>query len=393
MQYELPLNKRKSTGKNISTSLIALIFSLLAIGCGGANKVETEDDPQLVTELPPATTLPENNNSVNPQGDITNLKLVNRNPDCAAYIGSYSAVINDLQQGDSFTSTLVITVNNDSCTMSSNNIPNHDVGGNTTTGTNFASNVAPNALNYVLNIPRNPTKNSVPSYVRKQGGFITLNGILLNGVDLDMDSAFCYNTEFTTPLQISLGTRSQCGLFADWYAVPAANPNYVVLDEYTGHPFDGRYHYHGDNNGLSHVETGELESPSSTIVDPSGSPVIGFAPDGFPIYGHYFYDTETNNLRKAKSSWTTYTNERETPAGSTMPFPPIATHTRGIFVEDWYYSAGSGDLDECNGMTDAYGNYGYYYTEDYPYGPLCSFGTPDSSFVMPNSAYNNGGAN
>jgi len=64
-----------------------------------------------------------------------------------------------------------------------------------------------------------------------------------------------------------------------------------------------------------------------------------------------------------------------------------------MFVEDWYFQAGSGDLDECNGMTDAYGNYGYYYTEEYPYGPLCSFGTPDSSFIKPSSEYNNGAQN
>ncbi|MCJ8295050.1 MAG: YHYH protein [Colwellia sp.] len=106
-----------------------------------------------------------------------------------------------------------------------------------------------------------------------------------------------------------------------------------------------------------------------------------------------FYETETNNLRKAKSSWKTYSNERVTPSDSAMPFPSIATHRRGIFVEDRYYSANTGDLDKCNGITDAHGNYAYYYTEDYPYGPLCSFGSPDVSFFMSNNAYDNGGSN
>jgi len=401
--------------KSLTVTTIATITSLLIVSCGGSSGadavVETEIiDPVIIApvdpvdpepaepdpteptpEEPPAdspgTTTPDNNTTANPQGDITNTKLVNRSPQCSDYVGTYSATIHDHQQGSAFTSALTITADDESCTFISNNIPNHDVGANTTTGTNFASAVAPNALGYQVTVPRNPIKTTTVTYVRKQGGYITLNGIMLNGVDLDMDSAFCFNPEFTTPLQISLGTRSQCGLFADWYAIPAANPDYVVLDEYTGHPFDGRYHYHGDNEGLSNVEAGELENPSSAIVDASGSPVIGFAPDGFPIYGHYFYDQTTNNLRKATSSWVTYTTERATPNGSTTPFPPIATHPRGIFVEDWYYQQGAGDLDECNGMTDAYGNYGYYYTESYPYGPLCAFGIPDASFVMENSAF------
>lgn len=359
------------------STLIALLFIL---GCGYSNNM---------LGLP----IPENNTNVNAQGNITNTQLINRSPDCADYVGTYSSEISDVQQSLIYNSDFVITSNNTFCTFTSNNIPNHNVGANTTTGSNFASQVTPNTLDYVLNIPRNPVKSNTATYVQKQGGFITLNGIMLNGVDLDMDSAFCYNTEFTTPLQIGLGTRTQCGLTADWYAVPAANPDYVTLDEYAGHPFAGRYHYHSDNHGLSHVEEADVLVEGSTIVDASGSPVIGFAPDGFPIYGHYFYDLETHQLRKAKSSWVTYTSERETPAGSTDPFPPIATHVRGLFVEDWHYSEGSGDLDECNGMVDAYGNYGYYYTEDYPFGPLCSFGLVDNSFVKPNTEYNDGGVN
>ena len=221
---------------------------------------ETPTTETPTTETPttetPTSTLPINNTTANSQGDFTNKKLTNRDPDCAAYVGSYSSAIFDVQQNTTYNSTLVVTSNTTSCTMTSNNIPNHDVGANTTTGNSFASKVAPNTLNYVMNIPRNPVRKNTATYVRKQGGNITLNGIMLNGVDLDMDSAFCYNTEFRTPLQIGLGTRVQCGLFADWYAVPAANPDYVTLDEFTGHPFDGRYHYHGDNISLSNLEEG-----------------------------------------------------------------------------------------------------------------------------------------
>ena len=372
----------------LSKKIVGLLFILLLTACSGGSSSDSEQVLNVNEDQPhEETSIPANNLTVNPQGDISHTTLTNRNPDCGAYVGQYSSTILDAQQSISFDSQLTITATVNSCIFSSNNIPNHDVGANTTTGNNFASQVSPNQLSYVLTVKRNPIKTNNAIYVRKVASSITLNGIMLNGVDLDMDSAFCYNTDFTTPLQISLGTREQCGLFADWYAVPAANPDYVTLDEYTGHPFDGRYHYHGDNHGLSNVEENNDIPSASLPLDASGSPVIGFAPDGFPIYGHYFYDTTTQGLRKAQSSWQTLTLEREAPLGSTDPVPSITTHERGLFVADWQYVAASGDLDECNGMVDAYGNYGYYYTETYPYGPLCSFAIPDSSFIKSNTEY------
>ena len=146
-------------------------------------------------------------------------------------------------------------------------------------------------------MPRDPVKTTTLTYVEKIGGKITLNGIMLNGVDLDMDSAFCYNPLICTrPPHICLGSKSsKCGLQADWYAVPAANPESVVLDEYTGHSYNGRYHYHGDNEALSFLDFNELRNIY-------GSPVIDFTPDGFPIYEHYFYDESSCNVRKATSS-------------------------------------------------------------------------------------------
>jgi hypothetical protein len=331
--------------------------------------------------------MPDNNLTKNSEGDISYSTLTNRHPDCAEYVGNYVANIIDVQNNVLLDSYLTVTANSTHCTFSSNNIPNHDVGANTTTGKDFASQVQANTNAYVLTIPRNPAQQNTITYVEKIGGKLTLNGILLNGVDLDMDSAFCYHPDINAPLNIGLGTRTQCGLNADWYAVPAINGDTVTLDEFSGHAFDGRYHYHGDNEGLSHVAPEGTLASASDQVDPSGSPVVGFAPDGYPIYGHYFYDTESGLLQKARPSWTTYSDERVTPQGSSVEAPSISTHIRGLFVEDWYYQAGLGDLDECNGMTDAYGNYGYYYTETYPFGPLCVKGQPDASFTLDSSAF------
>lgn len=317
----------------------------------------------------------------NDTGDISYKKMHNRNPDCSDYIGSYWATITNSETQTTLTMDFDITADATKCVFKSNNIPNHNVGGS----------IKPNVDDYILNLPRNPVKNNVATDVKKKGGKLTLNGILLNGVDLDMDSAFCYNPAFDTPNHISLGTgNSKCGIKDyHWYAIPAANPDNVALDEYAGHPYQGRYHYHGDNEALSFLKAADVFSDY-------GSPVVGFAPDGFPIYGHYFYDEDINDVRKAKSGWQIkkdFKNGRTPLSGASFDPPPIETHKLGIFVEDWEYDESDenpGDLDECNGMTDAFGNYGYYYTETYPYGPKCTFGTPDPSFTKEGCEYNSG---
>lgn len=69
------------------------------------------------------------------------------------------------------------------------------------------------------------------------------------------------------------------------------------------------------------------------------SGTIGFAADGFPIYGSFIRDQ--GQVREVQSSY------------------------RGM-----EFVAGSGDLDECNGMVKD-GSYGYYLTPNYPFTPSC----------------------
>ena len=51
----------------------------------------------------------------------------------------------------------------------------------------------------------------------------------------------------------------------------------------------------------------------------------------------------------------------------------------GTFIDDYEFIAGSGDLDECNGMMRA-GVYGYYVTDSFPWVLGCFKGTPNLSF-------------
>ena len=51
----------------------------------------------------------------------------------------------------------------------------------------------------------------------------------------------------------------------------------------------------------------------------------------------------------------------------------------GTYVDDYEYVAGSGDLDQCNGMMWK-GSYGYYVVNAYPWVLSCFKGTPNTSF-------------
>lgn len=84
------------------------------------------------------------------------------------------------------------------------------------------------------------------------------------------------------------------------------------------------------------------------------SPLIGFALDGYPIYGPFGWD-ESRNVVRRRSSYRLRAGDGRrylgplelTPAQQGPPIGP--EFPRGTFVEDYEYCPGSGDLDEHNG--------------------------------------------
>ncbi len=74
----------------------------------------------------------------------------------------------------------------------------------------------------------------------------------------------------------------------------------------------------------------------SIIPADTPSPIVGWAFDGYPIYGMNGYDAEDGSIRAITSS---YAIERTQDGGD--------QGYNGI--DDWNYVDGSGDLDECNG--------------------------------------------
>src|ERR1051326_1683336 len=132
---------------------------------------------------------------------------------------------------------------------------------------------------------------------------------------------------------------------------------------------NGAYHYHGVPTGLLDTLTGG--KPKMVL--------IGWAADGFPIYGPWGYTdpkNATTPLKKMKSSYRVKKGSRPNGPGGTYD---------GSYVQDWEYVDGAGDLDECNGrfgVTPEFpqGTYHYYVTETSPFISRQYKGAPDPSF-------------
>ena len=116
--------------------------------------------------------------------------------------------------------------------------------------------------------------------------------------------------------------------------------------------------------------------------DGSKMVLIGWAADGFPMYGTYGHSDGKNSKSSIKTMKSSYRLKPGTrPSG---PNGPGGAYD-GSFEQDWSFVKDSGDLDECNGrfgVTPEFPNGTYYYvvSEAYPWIPRKYRGTPDDSF-------------
>jgi len=132
----------------------------------------------------------------------------------------------------------------------------------------------------------------------------------------------------------------------------------------------GEYHYHG-------VPEGILKNAGVTPENPKMQ-LIGWASDGFPVYGRYCYINPMKPGEGAKACQGSYVLDTVPDAGR----PSTSWVPLGAFGSDWSYRAGSGDLDECNGRFGATpefpdGIYYYMATDTYPYFSRCLRGEVD----------------
>ena len=148
-----------------------------------------------------------------------------------------------------------------------------------------------------------------------------------------------------------------------------------------GHPAMGNYHHHQNPSAfkldLTVISTvcNTYDSDGLYVINPSvHSPLLGFAYDGFPIYGAYGYaNTDgTGGITRMKSSY-----QLKTSRGSGS-VPSTSTYPLGYFREDYQFVSNSSQdyLDAYNGRICK--------TPEYPNGIYCYFATVDANH---NSAY------
>ena len=279
---------------------------------------------------------------------------------CARYVRNYTAdstdlagSLNNTSDDQIFTTNLSINLANGSCRFNTNNIPNHDM----QDSSNFINPIS--EQNNLYQIPAIPEIAATITALEVD----QLQGVFLNGVQIDLLEAACLGVD-TERANCASNTLSE---ETEWRFDPIFEENDFDLDSHNAHTqSEGAYHYHGNPNALFDV-TGENESGT-----------VGFAADGFPIYGLYI--EENGEVREVQSSYQLIQGNRpEIDLGGSS-----AQHSEqpydGTFRQDYEYVEGSGDLDECNGMFKD-GSYGYYVTEGFPYIVGCFKGTPDASFV------------
>ena len=275
--------------------------------------------------------------------DLTGAILSSTVANCASYAASYESRVLDVNNNREFAGSLQIEVADERCTFSTNAIPNHDLNDGTDS---FPNDVAEQSIQYVVTTSPAIATLSTPLSLTMD------NAILLNGVKVDMLAAGCFGVGDG---RVGCNDPEQ-----PWRFDPLFAANGFRVDTHNAHTQpDGTYHYHGVPNAL-------FADDSS-----AASPVVGFAADGFPIFGSYFNDAGT--IRKAVSGYRLKTADRPVGEGNPGGTPD------GSFRDDYEYVDGLGDLDECNGMTVG-GVYGYYMIDAFPYVLGCFRGTPDPSF-------------
>lgn len=242
------------------------------------------------------------------------------------------------------------------------------------------------AQNAIFKLPLNPTQNTGAATATTGGNI----GIFVNGVALfDYRDGVSWKNATN-----SLGGGPIPGGPGDgvWNRDAVVGER-LGFDCAKAHPAMGNYHHHQnpsafnlDINVISTVCTLYSSDGLYVIDSTQHSPLLGFAYDGFPIYGAYAFKNVngTGPIVRMKSSYklrtittrSTYANGNTVTAGPAVS----ATYPLGYFREDYEYittTALTPDyLDEHNGR--------FCVTPEYPSGIYCYFATVDSNW---NSAY------
>ncbi|HRE46698.1 MAG TPA: YHYH protein [Aggregatilineales bacterium] len=196
--------------------------------------------------------------------------------------------------------------------------------------------ITPNALkaqNLTYRIPLTPTVAATPGKLPLLGSVaVAINGMMITGPNEAQDLGF--------------GDPYLDGL----------------LDFCGGHTAPG---------GIYH-----LHAQPVCLLPAEGKPtnkILGYSFDGYAIYAPYLCaDAACTNVQVVRSSWQRTKNVKAA-------------------WEAHSYVAGSGDLDQCNGMMMPDGSYRYFATATFPYFMGCYHGTATGGSDAPMNPGNAGG--
>jgi hypothetical protein len=182
----------------------------------------------------------------------------------------------------------------------------------------------------------------------------------------------------------------------------------VTFDPCNAHqPGSGEYHYHANPVCLRYQLGDNIQKLGTSDLAPmytentagfAHSPILGWAFDGYPIYGPYGYSNPTNasspvrrmvssyalrsiTQRQVLPQWAATAQGLSTMLTTSQYGPDVSsTYPLGRYVEDYDYTANSGDLDQYNGrftVTPQYpnGTYAYFLAID-------STGAPAFPYVL-----------
>lgn len=238
----------------------------------------------------------------------------------------------------------------------------------------------------IFKFPLNPTQNTGTPTSTTMGNI----GVFINGVALfDYRDGVAWNT--ATNAYCGGPGNPPCSGQTYWNrdAVVAEKPGF---DCSKGHPAMGNYHHHQnpsayklDLNVISTICNLYDADGLYTIDSTQHSPLIGFAYDGFPIYGAYGYKNAdgSGGIVRIKSGYQlrSITDRTVWADGTNVPDGPVVntTYPLGTFKEDYEFISHPGQedyLDAHNGR--------FCVTPEYPAGIYCYFATVDANW---NSAF------
>ncbi len=147
----------------------------------------------------------------------------------------------------------------------------------------FTNSGAPSGQSYVFSFPRKPVAGTGTEAVPEAN----MIGVLTNGIPI-------YGLSDGTSYDAASGTGSPMGQ-GIWVGEAYHSEGETLDTAFAAHPQQsGAYHSHA--------------TPFRLYTDPSGahSPIVGYASDGFPVYGPFGYTTALDNSSSITRMTTSY---------------------------------------------------------------------------------------